>query len=102
MTTLKEAMAFITEEPKEIKPKKYKATAYVERCLRGAIDGIDTDDEAKLDDFVWKNCQAGYTCEVTYNESGERKIFHGEKFTTETMSVEDLLEDLRLEQQEQM
>ena len=92
----------ITDEPQEIKPKKYKATAYLERCLRGAMDGIDTDDEAMLDEFVWKNCQIGLTCEVIYAETGERKIFHAEKFTTETMSIDELLDDLHLEQQEQM
>ena len=93
---------FITDEPQKIKPKKYKATAYLERCLRGAMDGIDTDDEALLDEFVWKNCQEGLTCEVIYNETGKRKVYYAEKFTTETMSVDDLLDDLRLEQQEQM
>ena len=92
----------ITDEPHEIKPKKYKATAYIERCLRGAMDGIDTDDEALLDEFVWENCQEGFTCEVIYNETGERKVFYAEKFTTETMSIDELLDDLRLEQQEQM
>lgn len=102
MTTLEEAMELVIDEPKEIKPAKFKATAYLERCLRGAMDGIDTDDEALLDDFVWENCQAGYTCEVIYSETGKRRVFYGEKFTTETMSVEDLLDDLRLEQQEQM
>lgn len=92
----------ITDEPQEIKPKKYKATAYLERCLRGAMDGIDTDDEALLDDFVWESCQAGYTCEVIYNETGNRRVFYGEKFTIETISLEELLDDLLLEQQEQM
>ena len=92
----------ITDEPQKIKPKKYKATAYIERCLRGAMDGIDTDDEALLDDFIWENCQEGYTCEVIYNETGKRKIFHGEKFTTETISLDELLDDLLLEQREQM
>lgn len=92
----------ITDEPKEIKSKKYKATAYLERCLRGAMDGIDTDDEAMLDEFVWKNCQQGLTCEVIYNETGNRKVYYAEKFTTETMSIDDLLDDLHLEQQEQM
>ena len=92
----------ITDEPQEIHQKKFKATAYIERCLRGAMDSIDTDDEALLDDFIWENCQEGFTCEVTYNETGKHKVFYGEKFTTETMSVEELLDDLRLEQQEQM
>jgi hypothetical protein len=91
MTALEEAMALIVEEPKQIKPKKFKATAYLERCLRGAMDGIDTDDEALLDEFVWSNCQSGYTCEILYAETGERKVFYAEKFTTETTSIEELL-----------
>lgn len=92
----------ITNEPQEIKPKKYKATAYLERCLRGAIDGLDTDDKAILDDFIWENCQRGYTCEVIYTETGDRKVFYAENFNPSTTGVDDLLEDLRLEQQEQM
>lgn len=93
MITLEEAMALVNEKPKQTEPKKYKATAYLERCLRGAMDGINTDDEALLDEFVWSNCQSGYTCEVIYAETGERKVFYAEKFTTETTSVEELLEE---------
>lgn len=92
----------ITDEPHEIKPKKYKATAYIERCLRGAMDGIDTDDEALLDEFVWENCQNGHTCEVIYTETGNRKVYYAENFNEHAISTEDLLKDLRLEQQEQM
>lgn len=92
----------ITDEPQETKPKKYKATAYIERYLRGAMDGIDTDDKTVLEEFIWENCQHGYTCEVIYNEIGERKIFYADKFTTETIGIDELLDDLHLEQQEQM
>ena len=92
----------ITDEPRETKSKKYKATAYIERCLRGAMDGIDTDDEALLDEFVWNNCQQGLTCEVFYAETGNRKVFYAENFNENTISIDDLLNDLRLEQQEQM
>ena len=76
--TLEEAMALTIDEPKETKTTKYKAIAYLERCLRGAIDGL------------------GLTCEVIDVEVGARRVFYAE---TET---DDLLEDLRLEQQEQM
>lgn len=93
--TLEEILKLAEEEKtKPIAPKKYKVIAYVERCLRGVIDGIDTDDEAVLDDFIWKNCQDGYTCEVLYHETGNRKVFYAEKFTTETMSIDELLADL--------
>lgn len=92
----------IADEPHEIKPKKYRAVAYVERCLRGAMDGIDTDDVAILDEFIWENCQHGFTCEVFYTETDSRKTFYPENFNENTMSVDDLLKDLHLEQQEQM
>lgn len=90
--TLEQAIALM-EESMPVLTKKYKAVAYLERCLRGAVDGIDTDDEALLDEFVWENCQNGHTCEVIHNETGERKVFYAEKFTTETMSIEELLEE---------
>lgn len=92
----------ITDEPHEIKPKKYKATAYLERCLRGAMDGIDTDEESLLDEFVWRNCQQGLTCEIINNETGERRYTYPDNFNENTIGVEDLYNDLRLEQQEQM
>jgi hypothetical protein len=82
----------ITDKPNENKPKKYKATAYIERCLRGAVDGIDTDDVALLDEFVWDNCQSGYTCEVVYAETGKRKVFYAENFNNNTEVLYDLLQ----------
>lgn len=90
--TLEQAMALM-EESKPALTKKYKATAYLERCLRGAMDGIDTDDETLLEEFIWSNCQAGHTCEVIHNETGSRKVYYAEQFTTETMSIEELLEE---------
>lgn len=99
--SLMELADFITEKEPSLQ-KKYKATAYLERCLRGAMDGIDTDDKSLLDEFVWENCQAGYTCEVICTKTGSRKVYYAEKFTTETMSIEELLGDLHLEQCEQM
>ena len=92
-TTLEELL-LMTDEPAPPKPPKYKATAYLERCLRGAIDGIDTNDEALLDDFVWHNCQNGFTCEVIYNETGKRRVFYSEQFTTEVVSIEELLKEV--------
>lgn len=92
----------ITDEPKETKTRRYKATAYLERCLRGAMDGIDTNDWSQIDDFVWKNCQQGLTCEIINNETGERRYAYPDNFSENTIGVEDLYNDLRLEQQEQM
>lgn len=96
--TLEEIMAIMPEEPKPIKPKKYKATAYLERCLRSAVDGIDTDNESDIIDFVWSSLIQGLTCEVFYNETGKRMAFYTEDLTKNT---NDLLEDLQLEQKEQ-
>ena len=100
--TLDAIMALATEEPKPIKPKKYKATAYLERCLRSAVDGIDTDNESDLIDFVWENCQQGLVCEVFYNEAGKRMAFYAEDITEKSPSINDLLGDLQLEQKEGM
>ena len=93
---------FITDESQEIKPKKYKATAYLERCLRGAMDGIDTNSWSQIDEFVWENCQAGFTCEIINNETGERKYAYPENFNEDAIGIDDLYDDLRMEQHEQM
>lgn len=103
MITLDEAMDLLaSEKPKPIKPKKYRAIAYLERCLRSAIDGIDTDNESDLIDFVWENCQQGLVCEVFYNETGKRMAFYAEDLTEKSPSINDLLGDLQLEQKEEM
>ena len=86
----------ITDEPQEAKSNKYKAIAYIERCLRGAMDGIDTDDYSAILDFVWDNCQRGYSCEIISNETGERKYAYPEYFNENTISVEDLIRDVRI------
>ena len=78
------------EKPKPIPPKKYKLIAYVERCLKGIVDGRDTDDWAQVEEFVWENCQAGYTCEIIYTETGVRKYAHPDNFNENTVSVEEL------------
>lgn len=69
------------DKPRAIKSKKYKATAYLERCLHSAVDGIDTDNESDLIDFVWENCNQGLVCEVLYIETGKRTAFYAEDFT---------------------
>ena len=96
---IKELLALATEEPKKIKPRKYKAIAYNERCLRGAIDGIDTNNESDLVDFVWASLMQGLTCEVFYNDTNKRMVFYAEDLNKK---FNDLLEDLRLEQKEEM
>ena len=86
----------ITDEPQPTYQRKFKATAYVERCLRGAIDGIDTDDYTAILDFVWANCQAGLACEIIDNETGERKYAYPEDFDENTIGVEDLIRDVKI------
>lgn len=91
---LMELAEFIAEKPPAIKPKKYKVIAYIQRCLREAVDGIDTDDIVKLRDCVWNNCKYGYTCEVIYNETDKRKIFRPDKVT----DIDELLKNLTEEE----
>lgn len=94
--TLEEIMVLANEEPQKTKPKKYKAIAYVERCRRGAIDGIDSDDDTAILEFVWTSCQAGFTCEIINNETGERKYAYPEYFNENTIGVEELIRDVRI------
>ena len=84
----------ITDEPQEAKQKKYRATAYVDRCMHCAIDGIDTDDYTDILDFVWDNCQKGLCCEIINHETGERKHAYPEYFNEDTIGVEDLIRDV--------
>ena len=93
---LMKLVELIIDEPIVIPPKKYKALSYMERCLKGVVSGIDTDEWSLIDEFVWDNCQHGFTCEIINNETGERKYAYPDDFNENTISVEDLIRDVRI------
>lgn len=101
--TLEELMIIAEEDkPKKLPPKKYKLIAYMERCLRGIIDGKETDDWSQVEEFIWENCQAGHTCEIINTETGIRKYAYPDSFNEDTVGVDELISDLLMEQKEQM
>lgn len=67
-----------TEKPKPIPPKKYKAIAYVDRCLHQVVDGIDNDDWDMIADFIASNLAEGSTVVITDNTTNESKTFYPE------------------------
>jgi hypothetical protein len=62
------------------------------------MDSLETDNFYEVQDFIWGNCQKGYNCQLTDNETGETNWAYAESFTEETVDYTDLL----MEQQEQM
>ena len=90
--TLEEMMALATEKPKKVQLKKFKATAYEDRSHKFAIDGLDSDEWQMIAEFLVDGLAKGYCVEICNNVTEGRKSFY----------PEDLLDDLRLEQQEQM
>ena len=73
---------FINKEAPKPQPKKYRAIAYVERCLNTACDGIENDDFDIIGQFIAENLSGGYTVVLTDNTTGEVKTMHPEDLIT--------------------
>ena len=79
---LLELADFIKEEPPKSAPKKYRALAYVNRCLDVVADGIENDDWDMVAQFIAENLSGGYTVVLTDNETGENKTMYPENLIT--------------------
>lgn len=77
---------------------RYSVNAYLCTNFAGLMDSLETDDFYEVQDFIFDNCQKGYNCQLTDNETGETNWAYAENFTEETIDYNDLL----MEQQEQM
>lgn len=77
---------------------KYTVKAYLCTNFAGIMDSLETDNFYEVQDFIFENCQKGYNCELTDNETGETNLAYAESFTENTIDYADLL----MEQQEQM
>ena len=81
---------------------RYQVNAYLCTNFAGLMDSLETDDFYEVQDFVWKNCQEGLNCELIDTETGDRNLAYAESFTECTEEVDELFQDLRMEQCEQM
>lgn len=77
---------------------RYIAKAYICTNYATLVDTLETDSWYEVQDFVEENCTNGYNCEVTDTERETVGWAYADDFTQQN----DLLEDLRLEQAEQM
>lgn len=79
---LLELADLINEEPPKPPPKKYRALAYVDRCLSMVGDGIENDDWDTIAQFIAENLSGGYTVVVTDNDTKETKTLYPEDLIT--------------------
>lgn len=82
MEELLELAKLIREEPPKPPPKKYRAIAYVDRCLNMACDGIENDNWDIVAQFIAENLSGGYTVVLTNNTTGEVKTMYPEDLIT--------------------
>ena len=82
MEELMELADSIKEEPPKLPPKKYKATAYNDRCISMACDGIESDDWDIIGQFIAYNLSDGCTVVLTDNTTGEVKTLYPEDLIT--------------------
>lgn len=81
---------------------RYTVKAYLCTNFSGLMEELETDNFYEVQDFIWENCQKGYNCELTDNETGETGVCYADDFTEETEGIDELMQDLILEQTEQM
>ena len=85
---------------------KYTVKAYLCTNFAGLMDSLETDNFYEVQDFIWENCQKGYNCELTDNETGESNFAYADDFNEDTVEMEirnnTFYTDLLMEQQEQM
>lgn len=87
---------------------RYLVCAYLCTNFVGLMDILTTDSFDEVQDFIWKNAQKGYNCQLTDNETGETNVAYADDFNEETTDVEMKIRndkfyaDLLMEQQEQM
>ena len=81
---------------------RYQVNAYLCTNFAGLMDSLETDDFYEVQDFVWENCQEGLNCELIDTETGDRNLAYADSFTEYTEEVDELFQDLRMEQCEQM
>lgn len=77
---------------------KYRVCAYLCTNFAGLMDSLETDNFYEVQDFIWENCQKGFNCTLTDNETSQTNWVYAQSFTEETIDYDDLL----MEQQEQM
>ena len=77
---------------------RYLVYAYLCTNRAGSMNTLATDNYNEVLEFIWDNCQKGYNCELTDNETGETSVAYADDFNEETIDYADLL----MEQQEQM
>lgn len=81
---------------------KYTVKAYLCTNFTGLMDSLETDSLDEAQDFIWANCQKGYNCELIDNKTDSKEWAYADDFNEATLAIEDLVRDLRMEQQEQM
>ena len=74
--------SLIKEAAPKPPPKKYRAIAYVNRCLDVVADGIENDDWDTIAQFIAENLSGGYTVVLTDNTTGEVKTMYPEDLIT--------------------
>jgi hypothetical protein len=76
---LEELLILMEEDkPKPMPPKKYRAIAYVDRCLHQVSDGIENDDWDLIADFIGRSLSEGSTVVITDNTTNETKTLYPE------------------------
>lgn len=77
-----ELAELIKKSAPKLPPKKYRAIAYADRCLKVVADGIENDDWDIVAQFVADNLSGGYTIVITDNTTGEVKTLYPEDLIT--------------------
>lgn len=70
---------------------RYTIGAYLCTNFTGLMADLKTDSWDEVEDFIWKNVQRGYNCELADNDTGNKNYAYAEDFDEEALNPEDLL-----------
>lgn len=62
---------------------RYVVQAYVCTNFSWLMDSLETDNFYEVQDFIYENCQKGYNCVLTDNETCETNIAYADNFDEE-------------------
>lgn len=75
---------------------RYIVKAYLCTNWAGLMDSLATDNFYEVQDFIWKNCQKGYNCQLVDNERNEVNWAYAEDFTEDTIEPSELIRNTRI------
>ena len=71
---------------------RYIVNAYLCTNFAGLMESLGTDDFYEVQDFIWRNCQNGYNCQLTDTERDMVGWAYADDFMEDTIEPDELIQ----------